>query len=221
MNPLLVINLKTYYEGMGRNGLKLGRICEALSQETGHHIILCPQFSDIRMFASLSIPIYSQHVDAISYGAHTGWILPEAIKDAGAEGTLLNHSEHQIDYNTLSLSVQRCREIGIKTIVCIDTPDKAIETARLSPDFIAIEPPELIGGNVSVSKSKPEVIVQTVENVKSIKNIPVLIGAGIKTKEDVKKGIELGANGVLVASGVVRSENPEKVIRNLLEGFNV
>ncbi|RLJ08218.1 MAG: triose-phosphate isomerase [Candidatus Aenigmatarchaeota archaeon] len=221
MGNYLLINFKTYKEGTGKNGFKIGKIAEKLSKKTNVNIILCVQSADIRLFSSLSLPVYSQHIDPITYGANTGWILPEAIKEAGAKGTLLNHSEHQIDYKTLSLSVKRAKETGLKTVVCIDKPGKAKKTAKLNPDFIAIEPPELIGGNISVSKAKPEIITKTINNVNSVKKIPVLIGAGIKNREDVKKGIKLGAKGVLIASGVVKASDLEKAIKNILEGFNV
>ncbi len=219
MKPILLINLKTYEQGTAENALRIAKASDSLANNEVE-IILAVQPVDIKMISKeIRIPVFSQHVDPIKYGSNTGWILPESVKSAGATGTLLNHSERQTDLETIRRSLARCRELGLRIVVCAGTPDKAKEVASLKPDYIAIEPPELIGGDISVSKAKPEVITQSIEKVNSVENIPVLCGAGVKDKEDVKKAMELGAKGILVASGVVKSENPEEAIRDLLEGF--
>ena len=219
MKPILLINLKTYEQGTGENALRIAKASDSLANNEVE-IILAVQPVDIRKISeNVRIPVFSQHVDPIKYGSNTGWILPESVKSAGATGTLLNHSERQTDLETIRRSLARCRELGLRIVVCAGTPDKAKEVASLKPDYIAIEPPELIGGDISVSKAKPEVITQSIEKVNSVESIPVLCGAGVKDKEDVKKAMELGAKGILVASGVVKSENPEEAIRDLLEGF--
>jgi triosephosphate isomerase len=46
--------------------------------------------------------------------------------------------------------------------------------------------------------------------------VRVLAGAGISTGDCVKKAIELGADGVLLASGVVKAKNPEEVLFDLV-----
>lgn len=218
MKPILLINLKTYEQGTAENALKIAKSSDSLANSEVE-IILAVQPVDIRKISeNVRIPVFSQHVDPIKYGSNTGCILPESVKSAGATGTLLNHSERQTDLETIRKSIARCRELGLRIVVCAGTPDKAKEVASLKPDYIAIEPPELIGGDISVSKAKPEVITQSIEKVKPF-GIPVLCGAGVKDKEDVKKAMELGAKGILVASGVVKSENPEEAIRDLLEGF--
>ena len=52
--------------------------------------------------------------------------------------------------------------------------------------------------------------------VKKAKNsTKLLCGAGIVTTEDVKRAIELGSHGILVASGIVKSRNWQRDI----EGF--
>ncbi|MEE9323815.1 MAG: triose-phosphate isomerase [Candidatus Aenigmarchaeota archaeon] len=219
MKPILLINLKTYEEGTGENALDIAKAADSLAGNDVE-IVIAVQPADIRKISdSVKIPVFSQHVDPIVYGSNTGWTLPESVKTAGATGTLLNHSERQTDLETIRKSLARCKDIGLRTVVCAGTPEKAKEVASLKPDYIAIEPPELIGGDISVSKAKPEVITQSIEKVNSVENIPVLCGAGVKDKEDVKKAIELGAKGILVASGVAKSENPEEAIKDLLKGF--
>ncbi|MCD6590394.1 MAG: triose-phosphate isomerase [Candidatus Aenigmarchaeota archaeon] len=220
MEYVLIVNFKSYAQGVGENALKLSRIAEKLSMEHNIKIIIAAQPCDIRLLSeNVKIPIFAQHVDPIGYGAHTGWILPESVKEAGAAGTLLNHSERRMDFEMLKKSVERCKQIGLVTCVCADTPENAKKIAYINPDYVAIEPPELIGGDISVSNAKPELIRESVEKVHEVADIPVLCGAGIKTADDVKKSLELGSCGVLVASGVVKSSNPENAIRNLINGF--
>lgn len=220
MKPVLLINLKTYEEGTGEKALKIAKAAASLARNSGVEIILAVQPADIRLISeNVRIPVFAQHVDPARYGSSTGWILPESVKFAGAGGTLLNHSEKRIDIETVRKSLARCREAGLRTVVCCETPEKAREVASFKPDYIAIEPPELIGGDISVSKAKPEVITQSVKNVNSVASIPVLCGAGVKDGVDVRKAMSLGAKGILVASGVVKSGNPEEAIKDLLEGF--
>ena len=217
-SPVLLINLKTYDEGTGANALKLVKAVASLADAT--EIIFAAQATDIRMLSKETrIPIFAQHVDPVKFGSSTGWILPEAVKSAGASGTLLNHSERRIDFETAKRSLARCRELGLRVVMCAESPEKARELASLRPDYIAIEPPELIGGEISVSKARPEVITDSVKKVHSVAPIPVLCGAGVKDSEDVRKAIQLGAKGILVASGVVKSKNPEEAIKDLLKGF--
>ncbi len=219
IKPILLINLKTYEEATGRNALKLAAIADAFAGG-GVEIILAAQAADIRMVSERAkAAVFSQHVDPVKFGSNTGWLLPEAAKAAGAKGTLLNHSERRMDIATIRKCLARCREVGLRTVVCAETPEKAEEIASLKPDYIAIEPPELIGGDISVSKARPEVITESIRKVNAVERIPVLCGAGVKNGEDVRKAMELGAKGILIASGVVKAKKPKEVIADLLEGF--
>jgi len=221
MNPMLLINFKTYEQGTGKKAVDLARIADKISKETGSNIVLSVQFTDIeRVSSAVKIPVYSQHIDPVEPGSHTGWILPEAVKEAGVKGTLINHSEHNIDKESIEKNIKKCKELELVSVCCAATPDKAKELAALGPDYIAIEPPELIGGDVSVSKAKPELISDTVKYVSEVNSsVKVLCGAGVNSKEDVSKAIELGSVGVLVASAIVKSPTPEKVILDLIGGF--
>jgi len=222
MKPVLLINLKTYEEATARNALALARICDSLAESRSEaEIILAVQPADLRLVSeNVRIPVFAQHVDPVKYGSSTGWLLPEAAKAAGAKGTLLNHSERRIDFETAKRSLARCRELGLRVVMCAESPEKAKELASLKPDYIAIEPPELIGGDVSVSKARPEVITEAVKKVHAIANIPVLCGAGVKDGEDVRKALALGAKGILVASGVVKAKEPGRALSDLLRGFD-
>ena len=179
-------------------------------------IILCPQIIDLKDIVASKITTFSQHIDDYAYGAHTGAIIPSSVKQAGAKGTLINHSEHRINIKTIQENITILKELKLKSCVCAENEIEVKKIAKFKPDFIAIEPKELIGGNISISTAKPELIEKSVKNAN---NIPLLIGAGVKNAKDIKVGIKLGAKGVLVASGVIKAKNIKKEILNLLEGF--
>lgn len=211
---LYVINFKTYKKATGRDAVRLAKICERVSKKYKKKIIVAVQAADIDKISDVvKIPVYAQHVDADKYGAHTGWIIPEAVKKDGGKGSLVNHSEHKLSNAKIKETIKRLRALKMKSIVCAKTPARAKELAKYKPDMIAIEPPGLIGGKISVSKAKPEVITRTTQ---AVRKIPVLCGAGIHTTEDVRRAKELGAKGVLVASGVVKARDQKKALEKLI-----
>ena len=216
--PIVAINFKAYIEATGERALKIAKAAEKVYKETGITIVVAPQLADLyRIAQEVEIPVFAQHIDPIKPGSNTGHVLPEAVKEAGAVGTLLNHSENRMILADLEASIRRAEEVGLMTMVCTNNPKVSAAAAALGPDYIAVEPPELIGTGIPVSKAKPEVITDTVELVKKINSgVKVLCGAGISTGEDVKKALELGTVGVLLASGVTKAKDPEKAIQNLV-----
>ena len=216
---LAIVNFKAYESSSGLNAIKLAKICEKVAKKEKANIAVAVQPADVfAVAANVSIPVLAQHVDAIEFGKNTGWILPESVQQMGAIGSLVNHSEQQLPLAQIKKTIDRLHSLGMLAICCADTPAMAIKIAKLNPDMIAIEPPELIGGDIAVSQAKPQVITQTTGK---IKNIPVLCGAGVKTKDDVVKSVQLGAKGILVASGVTNAKNPEKVLTQLVRGLKI
>jgi len=214
---ITIVNFKAYAEATGKKAGELAKQCEKAAKAEDANVVLAVQATDIAAVAdATSLPVLAQHVDAKEQGSQTGWITPEAIKAAGAIGSLVNHSEHEIPAAQIKETIARLKACELIAVVCAPTPEKAEELAKLEPDVIAIEPPELIGGDVSVSTAKPEIITQTTEK---ITDIPVLCGAGVKTKEDTQKAKELGAKGILVASGVVKAKDPTAALAGLVQGL--
>jgi len=217
--PIVIVNFKTYAEGTGRKALELAKAAEEVSRETGICFSVAPQFVDIPIIVrEVNIPVFAQHIDPIKPGSHTGHILPEAVKEAGADGTLINHSERRLRLADIDAAVTMARELDLITVVCTNNTSVSAAAAALNPDMIAVEPPELIGTGIPVSKAKPEVVTSTVEAVKKINpDVTVLCGAGITNGDDVAAALKLGTEGVLVASGIVKAKDPRKVMEEFAE----
>lgn len=212
--PFIIVNFKTYLESTGKKGLVLAKQAEKASKETGIQIAISPQFADIRLIAKeVDIPIFSQHIDAITPGSHTGHILATSVKEAGAIGSLINHSEKQLKLSKIDSIINITKEHDMLSCVCVNNPNVSSAVSALNPDIVSIEPPELIGTGVAVSKAQPEIVSNTVKLVKKINNKPIILcGAGISKPEDVSVAIELGTNGILVASAIVKTKNPYELL---------
>lgn len=212
---MIVVNFKAYSESQGEKAVDIAEKCLRAAEDTGEKVVVSPAIPDILRLEDSDIPVFSQHVDPVEPGSHTGSITAQDVKQAGATGTLLNHSENRMPKEEIRESIKYCREQGLTTIVCAQTPEECAELDELDPDYIAFEPPELIGGDVSVSSAKPEMIEKAVESSET----PTLTGAGIKNRKDVEKSIELGCEGVLVASGVVKADNVYEEVKDLCQGL--
>ncbi len=217
--PIVLVNFKTYAEGTGKNALKLAMACEKVSLETKVCVGVAPQFVDITLVAdAVEIPVFAQHIDPVTHGSFTGHVLPEAIKEAGAVGTLINHSERRLKIADIDAAITRARENGLISVVCSNNAAVSEAAAMLKPDMVAVEPPELIGTGIPVSKATPEVVSGTVKLVKQVnRDVIVLCGAGITQGEDVAAALRLGTEGVLVASGIVKAKDPYKVLLEFAE----
>ncbi len=218
--PVIVVNVKTYETGTGDKSLELAKMMAELAKARDASLAIAVQPTDIRLVANCGIPVLAQHVDPISYGNNTGYILPEAVEAAGAVGTLINHAERKLTLAQIEALVAKCKELGFVSIVCTNNVSTSAAAAALAPDFIAVEPPELIGGDISVTTANPEIVKNSVSAVKAIsKDVHVLCGAGVKNGKDVKKAIELGADGVLLASGVAKAKDPRAALEDLISGL--
>ena len=220
--PVIVLNEKAYLESAGDKGLKLAQICEEVATEQAVSIVICPQQVELAKIASLvRIPCFAQHVDAIGEpGSQTGFVTLESIKAAGALGTLVNHSEHRMKIADIDFIITKAAGLNLLTIVCTNNIAVSAAIAELKPYAVAVEPPELIGTGRSVSKVDPAIVEDTVKEVKRVnKNCVVLCGAGVTNGEDVKAALELGADGVLLASGVVKAQDKKEVLLDLASGL--
>lgn len=213
----LIINFKTYSEVNSKKFTKLLHACEQMQEDAlkkNVQLIIAPQYFDLKEKTSLQV--FSQHIDPINPGSHTGHIVPKNLKELGVAGSLINHSENRVSSEHIKKSIELLRELKMKSCLCVKDSREVKKYKELQPNYIAVEPPELIGGDISISTAQPELIKKS---LKAAGDVPLLIGAGVKTTEDVKIGIKMGAKGILVASGVVKSKFPQKAIKKLLDGF--
>lgn len=217
--PIILINFKTYQEATGNKAVKLAKMAEKVSIETETCIGVAPQFADIATIAQhVSVPVFAQHIDPIKPGSFTGHVLADSIKEAGAVGTLINHSERRLKLADIDATTKLARESNLISVICTNNAAVSMAAAALTPDMIAIEPPELIGTGIPVSRAKPEVVTSTVELVKQVnRDVVILCGAGITKGDDVAAALRLGTEGVLVASGIVRAKNPHKALQEFAQ----
>lgn len=210
---MFIINCKNYEEVSGDKIIKFVKIVEKISKKYKIKIAVAPPQHLIGLLANSSIPILSQHVDNFGIGSTTGFMIPELLKKSNVKGSLINHSEHRISSEEISKLVLKLRELKMISIVCVKDVLEAKKYVKLNPDYIAIEPPELIGSGKSVSTEKPELVTKSVQVVNSMKNnTKLLCGAGIVSGQDVSKALKLGSKGILVASGIIKAKNWTKII---------
>ncbi len=217
----LIINFKNYREVLGTKAIELAVEAERVSRGKNVEIIVCPPSPLLHSVArAVDIAVFSQKLEEGEEGKSTGAVIPESILEAGCRGSLLNHSESRIDLETVGRLVARLRSLKLASCACAETAQEAAAVARFSPDFLAIEPAELIGTGISVSKARPELITESVEQVRGTGFVGrILCGAGIVTADDAAEAKKLGAQGVLVASSIVKAQNWRKKIEELADAL--
>ncbi|MCV0392376.1 MAG: triose-phosphate isomerase [Nitrosopumilus sp.] len=204
---MFVINCKNYEEIAGDNIIKFIKIAEKVSKKFNVKIAIAPPQHLIGLVSNSSIPILAQHIDVSKVGSTTGFIIPELLKKSKVKGSLINHSEHRISSDEIKKLVIKLKELKMLSIVCVKDVAEAKKYAKLNPDYIAIEPPELIGSGKAVSKERPELIKKAADAIKNATKTKLLCGAGIVSGQDVAKAKELGSKGILVASGIVKAKD--------------
>ena len=210
---MFVINCKNYEEISGDKIIKFVKTAEKIAKKFEIKIAIAPPQHLIGMVSNSSIMILAQHIDDSKIGSTTGFVIPELLKKSKVKGSLINHSEHRITSKEIQKLILKLKELKMISIVCVKDVAEARKYAKLNPDYIAIEPPELIGSGKAVSTEKPELITKASTAVKDAKNkTKLLCGAGIVSGEDVSKALELGSKGILVASGIVKAKNWDKVM---------
>jgi triosephosphate isomerase len=214
---IIALNLKAYEETSAR----LKELCIATKEAAAEYgktrFILCVPSICLKDALARYPDVYAQGADPVAPGARTGKITPEMLKFAGAKGSLINHSENRMQKGGIKFLVEKFRELGLESMVCAQDTEESVELSKLEPDFVAIEPPELIGSGRSVTSVNPKVVSETVEAIAAVSKCRVLCGAGISTPEDVATAKELGAKGVLLASAFVKSKEPLEFLREFAE----
>ena len=221
MQPLIVVNFKTYATAMGQKAVDLGKGNGTSIERTMSRMIAVVSAFDLHAVkqAAPSLEVWSQHLDPVGQGSFTGWLQPENAIERGAQGTIINHAEHKVDIEHVQQLMQQLPD-EFPMCACAADVDEAHRLAELGPSFIAVEPPELIGGDISVTTADPAIVSDTVNAVRAINpQVRVLCGAGVKDGKDVRTAVELGAHGVLLASGVTKASDVDVVLADLVAGL--
>jgi len=216
-----VLNLKTFPPAVGAGALAIARELARAGAATGVAVAIAPATPDLAaVAASVRIPVLAQHVDPVVAGPTTGFVPLAAVVASGAKGSLVNHSEHPLPAAAVAQVTRGLAGAGLAAVVCARSAPVAGRLAVVRPPYLAVEPPELIGGDRAVSTAKPRVVVEAVNAVHAVSPATrVLCGAGVRGREDVRKALELGSEGVLVASAVALARRPRSAIDELLAGF--
>ena len=214
---VIIINFKAYAEGSGKRALEIAKAVLEVKDKVDDYIAVAPNFLDLVEIARMGVDVYAQHVDPIEFGSHTGRITAEMIKEKGAKGSLINHSERRLKLADIDFLIQKFKKVGLVSVVCTNNVNTTKAVAVLNPDYVAVEPPELIGTGIPVSKAEPEVVENSVKAVKELNpRVKVLCGAGITTHEDYVRALDLGAEGELLASGIVKAKDPMRALEELV-----
>ena len=213
--PLIVVNFKTYSTAMAQSAETLGQ--HMANVETIARMVAVASAFDLSSVSSISgLEVWSQHLDPVGQGSHTGWLEPETAIARGASGTIINHAEHKVPLEHVEKLMAMLPD-GFPICACAADVEEARALAKLGPTFIAMEPPELIGGDISVTTADPAIVSDTVAAVKEVNpEVRVLCGAGVKNGQDVATAISLGAEGVLLASGVTKANDVQRVLNDLV-----
>jgi triosephosphate isomerase len=221
LTRLFVINFKNYLEISADKTITLALAAQKASKNLNLEIVIAPpQPSIANVMQNVDIPVFCQHVDDADIGQSTGFFIPELARSYGASGSIINHSEHRLSYVTISNLVQRLKQLDMTSVVCAQTPNEVAELAKLNPDFIAIEPPELIGSGKAVSRESPKIITDSIKSsTQNSKYTKLICGAGIVDQSDVTAALQLGVEGILVASGIIKSTSWYEKILELGSAF--
>ena len=213
MRMFVLVNLKAY----PCDPVAVAEAAADVNDDTDAEIAIAPQAAHLPAVAETGVETWAQHVSPVEHGSHTGSTLAEAAADAGATGTLLNHSENRLKLADIDGSLDAAERVGFDTCVCANDPDQIAAAAALGPDSVAVEPPELIGTGTPVSKADPDVVSDAVEAAAAVdESVDVYCGAGISTGEDLVAARDLGADGVLLASGVAKADDPAAALEDLV-----
>lgn len=213
-HPTVIVNFKSSRRGCGDNAVHLARALDDVQRQIPHvQIVVAVQPQDIyRVSQETNLVVFAQHVDPISFGNYSGHICPEAIKEAGARGTLLNHPEKRLPEEVCRETVRVCQRIGLMVSVCASSIEEVLDVEEYQPDYIGLECVSLIGTSSSLFDVYPDIVDEAIARSRT----PILFGAGIKTSDDVQRILAKGGSGIMVSSAILKASDPAEALCALL-----
>ena len=216
-SPFLIVNPKSYL--YGEKSLELAKAADKTAKETGLQIYFTCPYADIRLIKENTehLIVCAQSMDSLTPGRGMGHVLPESLKEAGAEAVFLNHAENQKTVSELYATIKRAKELGMITIVCADSTVEAKAVACMDPDIVLAEPTDLIGTGKVADDS------YTIETVKGLHEVNpdvlVMIASGVSTAEDCYNVVKLGADGTGATSGILNAPSPAQRVQEMAEAI--
>lgn len=217
--PHFLVNFKIYPQTIGMRGLEYARTVERVADETGASFVIAPQIPDIRLIAeNVALPVTAPYVDPVEPGRGMGYVLLETIKEAGAVGVVINHAEHRDKITDIDFKIDRCRKLGLDSIVCVDNVRMGRSVAELKPNLLIFEKPADISTGRAITRTHPDLVEDFIEAIRGVDpEIRILLGGGISKPEDVRLAFELGADATGAASAVAQAENRYKLLKEFAE----
>lgn len=219
--PHFQVNFKVYPETNGDRAVEFARLLEEIEAETDARFVLTPQIPDIRTVTEQTdVAVTAPYVDAVEPGRGMGKILPETIADAGADGVVINHAENRDTLTDLVWKIERCRDLGMDSVVCVDSIEMGRAVAEFDPDSMIYEMPEDISSSRAITQTHPDRVREFVAMVgEENPRTRVLVGGGISTAEDVRLAFEQGGHATGAASAVSLADDPESLLRDIAASF--
>ncbi len=214
--PFFEIGPKAYL--YGKEALKLARVANRMSAKYNVQVIFTPQYVDIPILAraTKNLLVFAQHMDSLPVGRGVGSVLPEAVKAAGAVGVLLNHAEKKLSLDELERTIRRADEVGLASMACADNLEEAVLVARMRPNIIIAESPDLIGVGKRLANDHQSIAEINGAIWAIDPEIRVLHGAGISCGQDVYDIISAGAQAAGSTSGILKADNPFVMVDEMI-----
>ena len=212
--PFFETSVKNYIYGDAV--LEYAKAAEAAAKEYDVDVIFVAPYTDIRRVRENTerLIVFAPYMDAIYPGRGIADVLPEALKAAGAQGVVLNHSERPMTLTAIKKTIERANELDMLSFVCVDTISEAQAIAHLHPDIMNPEPTELIGSGKVSDMAYVKEVVRAVKAIDPA--ILVEQAAGITTAQQVYDFIMAGSEAGGAASGILKSSDPLTLLHEMV-----
>jgi len=219
--PHFQANCKVYPETYGDYALSFAQLLEEIEAEIDARFVLTPQILDLRTIAAeTDVALTAPRMDATEPGRGMGKILPEALAAAGADGVVLNHAESRDTLADIAWKIERCRDLGMDSVVCVDSIEMGRAVAEFDPDAMTYEMPGDISTDRAITRTHPDRVREFVNAIEEANpRTRVLVGGGVSTPEDVRLAFEQGAHASGAASAVSLADDSESLLRDIANVF--
>lgn len=215
-DPVFLVNYKTYAGTAGDDALAFAKTIERVSDATGSRFAVAPQLPDLRLVADrTSLPIVAQAGVPRAEGG-MGDVTLEAVAAAGADAVFVSHPEHEAALTAVERAVDRCAQLGLASIVAVESLSTARMALAADPDWLLFERSADIATEEGMIRTHPERIEAFVEAVADESpETRTFVGGGVRTATDVARAFDCGVDATGAASAAVEAEDREAWLRSI------